>query len=1006
MNHILLKFPYPYLIKLIFTIIILLPVCSHASIKAPLPLDDYFTQTWDTRNGLPHNGINAIAQTNDGYLWIATWEGFARFNGREFKLFTRGSIAGLPDSAIKSLTPTQSGELLVAGARGGLSVRKNREWQPQYSASTMVNHAIFDNKKNIWLALEGKGLVYRDVKNKHDETIIDNLRAFKMQLDTEGSLWVATDKGLYSVKNKTLVSHFDENFGLPNTPVYSLLLTSKNQLIVGTEQGAFIFKNGYFIPLHQDLSHDAITSIIEDKNNDIWLGTQKNGIFRLSDYAIEKLDDSKGLPNNRISSLYQDKEDSIWVGTSSGLFRLREAPFITLTSEQGLAGDYIRSVLAHNDGSLWIGSSKGLSKLSEKKIYSILPTDINSPPASVKSILSLAQGKYGQVLVGTYNSGVYKVVGNSMKPFLNKAQGLPSNEIRSLLFDSKENIWIGTASGLVKITKNGRVTHFNKQTGLPDNFIMALTEDSHGRIWIGTGIGVISYHNGIVQTYRLNEEFNAEYAFGFNAEDDVIWLTTDRGLIQIDLKTNKIKAISRKNGLPVDKLFQVIIDNHDTFWLSSNRGIIKVSREEINKAIDNQNEIINFEIFAEGVGLLSSQANGGSTPAATLHKDGSVWFATAKGVSQVTHQRLQNMAEKQLPVLIEQLIVDNQEYSLTLNKGENQSLSNVKLIAGASRITIHYAGLGFLMSKNIQYQTQLVGFDTSWINKKNQTYNEFTNLAPGEYTFKMRAKYPNGEWQNQNATLTFIIPFHFWQTPLFKLFIIALSLSVLYLFYRYRIVVIQQSEEKLKRLVAKQTVDLQKQTALFAYQAIHDQLTGLPNRRAFDEWCDNDFKEAQEHLSPLSLAIIDIDHFKAVNDTYSHMVGDQVIKILASKLLELLPHCSQQVKLARWGGEEFTLLISSGKEQAMDFCELIRTTIEKNDFSSIAPNLTLTISIGLTDNSSLKEYNQMISHADHALYYSKHNGRNQVRIYQPNDHENNKKITQRITKVTRHKKRD
>ena len=995
-----------YLIKLFFTVIILLPIYSHASIKEPLPLDDYFTQTWNTRDGLPHNGVNALTQTSDGYLWVATWEGFARFNGKEFKLYTRGSKAGLPDSAVKSLTSTPHGELLVAGARGGISFRKNREWQPQNNAATMVNHAIFDEKYNIWLALEGKGLVYRDVTNKHDDTIIANLRAFKLLIDSEDTLWVATNKGLYSVKNKTLVTRFDENFGLPDTPIYSLLLTHKNQLIVGTEQGAFILNNGHFTSLHKDLSHEAIKSILEDKNNDIWFGTQKNGIFRLSDHGIEKLDDSKGLPNNRISSLYQDKEDSIWVGTTSGLFRLREAPFITLTSKQGLAGDYIRTVLAHSDGSLWVGSSKGLNKLLENTLYSITPAPIDSKEIiSTQSILSLAQGKDNQVLVGTYNSGVYKVVGNAMQPFINKEQGLPSNEVRSLLFDSKENVWIGTSSGLVKMAKDGQLTHLNKQTGLPDNFIMALTENSNGKIWIGTGIGVVSYQNGVIQTYRLNEEFNAEYAFGFNVEEDVIWLATDRGLIQIDLNTNDIKAVSRKNGLPIDKLFQVIIDNNDTFWLSSNRGIIKITREEINKAIVDQDAIINFEIFAEGVGLLSSQANGGSTPAATLHKDGSVWFATAKGVSQVTHQRLQRMAERQLPILIEQLIVDNQEYPLTL-KNENETLNPIELLASASRITIHYAGLGFLMSENIQYQTQLVGFDTDWINKKSQTYTEYTNLAPGSYIFKMRAKYPNGKWQGQEATLAFTIPYYFWQTPLFQLFIIALSFSLLYLFYRYRMVVIQKREEKLKRLVAKQTIDLQEQTALFAYQAVHDQLTGLSNRRAFDEWCDNDFKEAQENSSPLSLAIIDIDYFKSVNDTYSHIVGDQVIKALAKILLELLPRCSQEVKLARWGGEEFTLLISANKEEAVIFCELIRTTIEENDFSAIAADLSMTISVGLTDNSALEEYNQMISHADHALYYSKHNGRNQVRIYQPNDHEDNQKITQRITNVIRHKKRE
>ena len=775
---------------------------------------------------------------------------------------------------------------------------------------------------------------------------------------------------------------------------------------MGTEQGAYILNNGYFNLLHHDLSHIAITSLLEDKNDDIWLGTQKGGIFRLSDNGIEKLDETKGLPNNQISTLYQDNEDSIWVGTSSGLFRLREAPFITLTSKQGLAGDYIRTVLAHSDGSLWVGSSKGLSKLVENKITSISPSTINTKKNTpVKYILSLTEGKDGQILVGTYHSGVYKLLGNAMELLINKDMGLPSNEVRALLYDSQENTWIGTTSGLIKITKDGRTTLLNKQTGLPNNFIMALTEDPNGKIWIGTGIGVVSYQDGIIKTYRLHEHFSAEYAFGFKVDGDVIWLATDRGLIQIDLNTNDIKAVSRKNGLPIDKIFQVVIDNNDTFWLSSNRGIIKVPRKQINKVIANQDEVINFEIFAEGVGLLSSQANGGSTPAATLHNDGSVWFATAKGVSQVTHQRLKRMAERKLPVIIEQLIVDSQEQPLTLTS-EKQGFNLVKLLPGASRISIYYAGLGFLMSEDIQYQTQLIGFDTGWINKDNQKYIEFTNLSPGEYTFKVRAKYPNGKWQNKEAILTFVIPFQFWQTPLFKLFIIALIFTGFYLFYRYRIIIIQQSEEKLKRLVAKQTLDLKKQTELFAYQAIHDQLTGLPNRRAFDEWCDHDFKEAQIHSTPLSLAIIDIDYFKAVNDTYSHIIGDMVIKALATLILELLPRSAQQVKFARWGGEEFTLLISTNNEQAIHFCELIRATIEKNDFSAITPDLTLTVSIGLTDNSNLIEYNQMISHADHALYYSKHNGRNQVRIYQPNDHEHNQKITQRITKVTRHSQRD
>ncbi|MBL0711714.1 MAG: diguanylate cyclase [Colwellia sp.] len=992
-----------FCIKVLFFFSLLFPILSYASLQPPLPLDDYFTQTWDTRDGLPHNGINALAQTTDGYIWVATWEGFARFNGREFKLFTRGSKAGLPDSAVKSLTTLDTGELIVAGARGGLSIRKNRQWQPLQPSLTLIHHAIFDRDKNIWLALEGKGLIFRDKTTGHDETIISNLRAFKLLLDHDNTLWVATNKGLYSLKNKTVVSHFDNNFGLPNTEVYSLLLTHENQLIVGTKQGAYILKNNRFTLLHEKFANKAVNSLLQDSNNDIWFGTQKHGVFRLSSLGLENLDDSDSLPNNRITSLLQDKENSIWIGTNSGLFRLKEAPFITLTAEKGLAGDYIRTVLSDQKGSLWIGSSKGLNKLENHKI-STIQSPLTGSKKDAVSVLSLALGEADEVLVGSYNSGVFKVKNNTMQPYLNKSHHLPSNEIRSLLFDSKKNTWIGTSAGLVKVSKTGEMTLFNKESGLPANFIMALTEDGNGKIWIGTGVGIASYYNGVMQVYRLNETFEAEYAFGFFVEKKAIWLTTDRGLITIDLQTDSIKAITRKNGLPIDKFFQIIIDKNDVFWLSSNRGVIKISRAEINKGLADSNANVNFEVFGEGSGLLSSQANGGSTPAATLHNDGSVWFATAKGASQVTHERLNRMAEKTLPVIIEQLIVDNHEYPLTSTM--NNELNHITLKPGASRISIYYAGLGFLMSDHIQYQTQLIGFDPVWLDKKSQTYTEFTNLPPGEYTFKMRAKYPNGQWKNQQASLTFIIPSYFWQTLWFKAFTAFLIIILFYLFYRYRVLLLQQREEKLKHLVAKQTLDLKKQTELFAYQAEHDQLTGLSNRRAFDKWCDNDFNSMKQENSCLSLAIIDIDHFKLVNDNYSHLVGDQVIQMFAQVLQQLLLECPYKVKLARWGGEEFTMLIYTDKIQAKVFCEMVRKRIEEHDFSSIAKKLMMTISIGLTDNQLLQEYRQMISQADHALYFAKYNGRNQVRIFQENDDNNNQKINERIDKITRSKKRE
>lgn len=951
----------------------------HASKHPSLPLNEYFAQTWDTRDGLPHNGINALAQSKDGYLWVATWEGLARFNGREFKVFTRGSAPSLPDSAIRSLFANNHGDLLVAGARGGVSERKGQVWTPTKSAEALVISAIYDKHEGIWLGLEEKGLIYRNFKNQKDITVIDDVRVTQITQDRDDNLWVATSKGLYRVRNKNEVVQYGSSVGLPDSPVFSVMVSRENILYVGTNSGVFRLENNRFIVLDSQLNTESVTALLQDSNDDIWIGTTNHGLFRYSDTGVEKLDDNIGLPSNHILSMLEDQEKSIWIGTSSGLLRLRKAPFITLTSKQGLVGNYVRSVLSHSDGSLWVGSSKGLSHIINGQISTVKPeeqiTDI--------SILSLAENNSGEVLVGTYTQGVFKVVDNTLIPVKTINDVLTSQEIRSILVDSNENIWLGTTSGVVKISSQGNIEYINQQSGLPANFIMALAEDSFGNIWIGTGVGVASYTNGVLKVYRLTDKFDAEYAFGFHTEPNILWMATDRGILRLDITTNEITALTKKNGLPIDKYFQVVIDNIGAMWLTSNRGIIKIAKEEIERFITDNDAIIDYQLFTEDAGLLSSQANGGSTPAATVHDDGSIWVATAKGVSQLSYDRLNTIAEQKIPVTIEKLVVDGKNYPI--NNSET-----ITLPAGSVHIAIYYAGLGFLNAENIQYQTSLSGLDSVWQDKHNQTYSEFTNLSPGKYVFNMRAKYPDGKWRKHLAKVSFNIEYFYWQTTTFKIITVLLLLALFYVLYHYRLLKVQQNEARLKELVSKQTKELKEQAKMFAHQASHDQLTGLPNRRAFDEWCIRDFKQAKSNQQGLSIAIVDIDHFKRVNDEYSHIIGDEVLKAVASVLSQQVAQSGLNIKLARWGGEEFTLLIPGFKEGATQFCNELCQSIREYDCQIDAPGLSVTISIGLSDNKGIEEYEKMISHADHALYCAKYNGRNQLKLYNESSDQSSK----------------
>ncbi|WP_024611551.1 two-component regulator propeller domain-containing protein [Pseudoalteromonas sp. TB64] len=193
------------------------------------------------------------------------------------------------------------------------------------------------------------------------------MSAYRIIEDASNIIWAATSDGLYKITDKhaTLVT---PEYGLPNSPVYNLLITRDGQLLIGSEKGAYILNNEHFEPVDPQLSTESISSLLEDDHGDLWFGTINKGVFRLSPDGLEQLDSENGLPANRILSMLQDRENSIWIGTNAGLFRLREAPFSYWTKKRGLAGDYVRTVLSHSDGSLWIGSSTGLNRLNKNKI--------------------------------------------------------------------------------------------------------------------------------------------------------------------------------------------------------------------------------------------------------------------------------------------------------------------------------------------------------------------------------------------------------------------------------------------------------------------------------------------------------------------------------------------------------------------------------------------------------------------------------------------------------------
>lgn len=972
-------------ISLFVFIFLLFSSCSYAEVSK---LDDYFTENWTTRDGLPHNTINSISQTADGYLWFATWEGVVRYNGRQFKTYNRDSIAGLLDPGTRTLTLDDHGDLLLGGARGWLGRHGDDGWHHWPNFPALINDVAPDKQGNLWVATEGHGLFLQYADGRRVQFLVqDGLPSnvlYSLFIDEQERVWVGTAEGLVFVDQHLQLHRLS---ALPAAPVFELTSNQQGILLAGSGAGLYLISGQDVQLLVPELKNVPVSELLVE-NDMIWIGTVDRGLLRFSpQYGLEQLNSEKRLLNNRVLSLFIDREKSVWVGTNGGLFRLRDAPFTSYTIDKGMVGNYVRTVLSHSDGSIWVGTDRGLNRIQNRVIQRI---DLSTVSRG-QSVLSLAEDlSDGSVWIGTHSDGLIQWQNGSIKTHYSHTDGLAADEVRTILPLNDGGLWVGTSNGLSYIQPSG-IHSYGREHGLPSSFITALHHTADGRLFIGTGVGVALMQHEQIQMLDLSAYDHAEFVFGF-AEDkaaNILWMTTDRGLLSYQLNNGNITLLGRKAGFPFDKFFQLVIDHQQFFWISTNRGILRVAREQALALIDNQITHLNVELFDESDGMQSAQANGGSGPAAALHQDGSVWIATSAGVATIQPQNLLRSSAVVLPVVIEELQVNGQLYDWQ---------QKLQLPAGSSRIELQFAGLGFVMPQRIQYRTRLDGFDHDWTERGSLNVAEYTNLAPGHYRFRVSASYPQGVWSPDEVVEFTIAPF-WWQRTLFWLLLAFVCISLSIIAVRWRFVSLHRNELRLKHQVAEKTAVLQQQadelrqanqeksalveklrlqSEAFARQARVDELTNLFNRRAFDETLQYEYLRAGRTQLPLSLLLIDIDHFKEVNDNWSHTVGDEILKRVA---LEVRRHCRQIDTPARWGGEEFAVLLpETSLPQAAEIAERLRHTIAVTDYSAIAESLQVTISIGVAEYSGTLHIRQLLSKADEALYKAKQAGRNRVVI--------------------------
>jgi diguanylate cyclase (GGDEF)-like protein len=962
-----LRTPGPGVLPVLFALL-----AGAAGAAEPTPLDDYFRQVWTTRDGLPHNSINAMVQGPEGYLWFATWEGVSRFNGRDFVTFERGPQTGLPDSSLRAMHLDPAGRIWIGGSRGGLVRVERGQWTAFPPLGGQVVSIHVDASGAVWVGTQNDGLTRIDADGRRRRWDAagglgsDSVAALHGGRD--GRVWIGTGAGL-AVAEGEAIRRVELDAANPGMRIFALARDAEDRLLVGSERGLYraLPSDGApprFERILTELSDTAVTALLRDREGSLWVGTLNRGLFRLSARGLERLGVAQGLPNNRVLSLLEDREGSVWVGTNGGLFRVGEAPFTSITRSKGLSDDYVRAVLAHSDGSLWVGTSQGLNR--------ILPPVVEhlgrGSALGATSVLSLAEARDGSVWAGTFQSGALRIRDGVVAEAVGRAEGLPANEVRSILLASDDTLWMGTPEGLARF-RDGAMRVFGSADGLPDDYVFSVVESHDGAIWVGTGVGAAVIEDGRLRRIEFGVASDAETVF--HIHDDPahasVWLVSDRGLIRYRRPDRHLGVVGREQGLPFDKWFHLVDDGRGAFWLTSNRGVVRIDAGQARAVADGREDRIDFEVFGESEGMASAQCNGGSTPAAALAHDGSLWVATAMGVATVQPARLDRFVEQNPAVVIEDFVADGVAYDFS---------RALTLPAGTSRIDISFAGLAFRMPGRVRYRYRLQGFDRTWIERGSTSYAEFTNLPPGDYRFRVQAAQAHGGWGHEETTLTFSVAPFLWQRPWFQT---AVVLGVVLLVAGYtqaRVNRHRSRQRRLQALVDQRTAELRDKSELLARQAREDALTGLTNRRAFDENLAREFARAKRHASPLCLALLDIDRFKQINDRYSHAVGDEVLKAVAAEMRRL---CRDIDLVSRWGGEEFALLFPDTRpEDARAICERLRQALQTLDLGMLAPGLGLSASIGIASHADVPDHDRLVARADAALYRAKQGGRNRV----------------------------
>ena len=757
-------------------------------------LTQYSHRMWQQE--LPQNSVHSVLQSADGYLWVGTYEGLARFDGIRFVVFDVRRTGDLAGTTVTHLFEDSRRRLWISTDHG-LTVLEGGRFRSYTAADGLLGgfvNATAEAADGSLLIATSSGLFRR-----RDETITAVElpsecagRAVRTLAVAGDTTWLVSDAGVVAL-GRGGARRFGAADGLPEVPPRVLLATTDGTVLVGGDGGLFRGSAGGFAELELGLGRvPAVRALFVDRRGVLWVGTEQHGLVRWHLGRSAVLGAANGLSHDYVRSITEDHEGSLWVGTNSGLNQLREAKVISYATREGLAAEFARTVFEDRDGAIWIGTDGGgLDRFADGRFTNFRRAD----GLANDSVRAIGQTPDGALWIGT-RGGVSRFADGRFTTY-GRGAGLSSLLVRAVFVDRHGVPWVGTEDGLNRWNGDG-FSVITTADGLAGNDVRALFEDAAGRLWIGTFNGASCLAGGVFTTYDVADGLSSDIVFAFFEErPGELWVGTDNGLNL--LRDGRITSFdSSRHGLFDDKFFAILADDVGGVWSSSNHGIARITRAELRGLADGTVARVAPLAIDASDGMRTSQCNGASQPAGWKTRNGHLWFPTPHGVVELEPGNIPVNIHPP-PVSLEDVVVDGRLV---------EAADPVVIPAGAESIELHFTALSLAAPEWVRFRYRLVGYDRGWVEAGARRAAYYTNLSPGSYSLQVVAGNDDGVWNETGATLALVILPSWWQTWWARLVLATLGVAAVWTVVRLRLAAMEQRTAQLEAMVAARTAEL------------------------------------------------------------------------------------------------------------------------------------------------------------------------------------------------------